>query len=124
MAQGPIFTGSYAINNTPLTTEPSTGKWMPRKILGFDGAGHPVYPATREYELNFDFIDMASFNQLQNFYVTVSATGTVVVDLPKFNDPNWTFISYSGCTLSELELSNYFMGFPSSVKLTIYKIVT
>ena len=124
MAQGSLFTGSYAINGTTFTTEPSSGKWMPRKILGFDGAGHPIYPATREYELDFDFIDMQSANQLINFYNTVSNTGTVTIDLPQFNRSDWSFVSYSGCTLGELEMSEYFMSYPSKAKLLVYKIIT
>ena len=43
----------YKISGTELIIQPTTGQWLPREAVGIDGNGHPVYPATREFELNW-----------------------------------------------------------------------
>lgn len=122
--QGSLYTGTYAINGTKFITEPTMGKWLPRSPLGFDGTGHPVYSATRKFQLDWDLIDEATMNQILNFYNSTSVTGTAVVDLPQFNRADYYYVSYSGCTLSEPTLAEYFVGYPGKVTLIINKIIT
>jgi hypothetical protein len=112
----------YKINNTLLLSQPETGRWVNRSDLGMDGAGHPVYPALREYELNWGYMDTAELYQLQSFYELVGNSGTVSVDLPEHAAGVYGFHTYSGCTLSEPQFSNYFEEHYSDVKLIIYKV--
>jgi len=115
--------GTYAINNTDLPTPPSTGRWMPRDFLGFDGNGHPDYVGVREFEMTWELISLEDAQQLQTFFDSLGVTGTAIVDLPKYRTP-WTFTSYTGCTLSEPEMDVFFEKHEVSVTLLIHRIVT
>ncbi len=122
-----MSTGTYALNGTDLIVQPTSGKWVPRPPLGIDGAGHPVYPLPREFELDWDLIDMDTFNQIQGFYNAVGNTGTIVATLPQYGAAQFSFVNYSGCTLGELEQSDSFFspdGWAQKVKLVIMNIVT
>lgn len=132
-----LITGSYNIYDhgvcVPLLTQPSSGQWMPRETLGVDGNGHAIYPALREFELTWDFMDLDTAHQLQDFYDDMEVTGTVVVDLPLFNSDSihhanlsdtYNFFSYSGCVLREPEFSQYFEYARGDVKLLIVRIRT
>ena len=116
----------YKINNTILLTQPTAGQWTPRESLGIDGNGHAIYPYMREFEMDWDLIDLDTSNQLQTFYDTVSNTGTVSVDLPYFNDvgATGTFQTYSGCVLREPEFGQYFEYYRENAKLLIVRIRT
>lgn len=117
-------TGTYAINGTVLTTPPSVGQWLPRESLGISGLGHPIYPAPREFQMQFELIDAPSFNQLQNLYQNASYTGTVVATLPQYGATPYEFFSYTGCVLYEPSYDAYFEEHYVGVKMTIGKIVT
>jgi len=116
--------GTYAINGTELTLQPTEGRWMPRESLGFTGDGHPDYVGVREFELTWQLISANDVNQLQNFFDALGITGTAVVDIPKYRDANYKFESYSGCTLSEPQMSSYFEKHETDVTLLIYGIIT
>lgn len=116
--------GTYAINNTDLTLQPTTGKWVERSQYGVDGAGHPIYSSFRSFELNWDLISPSQVKQLIDFYNTVSATGTVVACLPKWGDTDYVFFNYSGSTLGEPVVDTYFQGYLQSVKLLVLNIRT
>lgn len=122
MTQG--VTGSYAVNGTEITIQPTSGKWIPREPLGVDGNGHFIYPPYREFEMNWGLIDSDEANQLQNFFNSIGLTGTAIVDLPKYADLDYTFFSYSGCVLQEPSFGDYFTEHPMDVTLTITKIRT
>jgi hypothetical protein len=117
------FSGTYAVNGTNFLLQPSVGNWVVRNELGRDGNNKPIYPAIRDYELQWDLIDSASLNQLINMQ-QASVTGAVVVDLPKWGDANYLFYSYSGTVVDEPTVGEYFMGYSSSVKLILRNIRT
>jgi len=104
-----LSTGTYSVNGVDFIDQPSTGKWVPRKSLGYDGYGHPIYPAVYDFELDWDIISPSGFQQLENFYLS-SATGLVVVNLPQYGLNDFVFLPYSGCTLDEISVDTYFAG--------------
>lgn len=119
--------GSYAINDTDLFSQPTIGHWVPREVFGHDGIGRPVYPGVREYEMRWEILPIASFQQLQNFYEGVESAATCVVNLPKYNNAVFIFENYSGCTLGEPSINGgYFAedGYITDVTMTVKRIRT
>jgi len=116
-------TGTYSFNGTDLIDQPSTGKWLPRKSLGYDGQGHPIYPSVYDFEMDWDIISPAGFQQLENFYLN-SMTGTVVANLPKYGINDYVLIGYSGCTLDEVSVDTYYAGegYLMKTKLLVHKV--
>ncbi len=115
---------SYKVNGTTLLLQPTKGRWVEREKIGIDGAGHPVYPAVREFQLEWGAVDVVSFNQLYAFFSALSNTGTCVVDLPKWANSSWVFYSYTGCTLEEPMFSEFFEENYLDVTMTILGIRT
>lgn len=117
-------TGTYSINNTEFIDFPTSGKWLPRKALGYDGFGHPIYPNVYDFEIDWDLISPPGYQQIENFYLS-SRTGTMVVNLPIFGLNDLIFTQYSGCTLDEVTQDAYFAqeGWVSNLKLLVHKIV-
>lgn len=122
MTQG--ASGTYALNGTSLLLQPSTGRWVQRDSFGIDGAGHPIYPAVRDFELSWDLISIDDLQQINNAYNAVGNTGTVVVDLPRYGDVQYNFFSYSGCTLQEPTYDVYFERYVQNVKLLVMNVRT
>ncbi len=118
------YSGSYAIGGVELLLQPTSGKWVSRPTLGIGGSGHPIYPAVREFELQFILADPSDFNQLQVAFQNISNTGTAVVDLPQYGASTYLFYSYSGCVLHEPEASNYFNEYQTEVRWLISNIRT
>lgn len=118
------YSGSYAVNGSNLTLQPTEGQWIERTLLGTDGSGHPIYSGVRQFQLSFDLISPSDFNQLLLFYNAVGTTGTIVADLPQFNSPNYLFQSYSGCTLHEPVLGAFFEMYIQKATLLITNIRT
>ena len=116
--------GTYAIGGTDFTLQPTEGRWINKDILGMDGGGHPIYPSVRSFEVSWGLISASDLSQIIGFYNSVQNTGTVAVDLPKWNGSPYQFDRYSGCTLGEPEINQYFEGYTQEVKLLIYGIVT
>jgi hypothetical protein len=116
--------GTYAFNNTDLTLQPTEGKWTSRSEYGVDGGGHPVYSSFRNFVLTFDLISTPDAKQLIDFYNTVGNTGTIVACLPQWGDAEYKFKNYSGATLREPEVGEYFEGHFTSVNMTILNIRT
>lgn len=113
---------SIAINGTTLLTQPSDHHWVQRQSLGDDGNGHPIYPAPREYELDWDIIDVASYAQLQALYNAAGSTGTVVASLPQYAVTSYQNYNYSGCVLQEPFYDKYFEEYYMGVKMLIVSI--
>lgn len=114
----------YSINGTEITIPPTTGQWMPRNLIGIDGAGHPIYAGVREFEMRWQLVDQAEMNELQTFFNGVVTTGTAVVALPQYANTTYQFFSYSGCTLREPEWGTYFTQHPQDVVLLVTNIRT
>ncbi len=115
---------TYKINGTEFIEQPTQGGWVPRKELGIDGAGKPIYPGVREYSLSWNILSPTGMNQLQSFYQLQSVTGTVVADLPRYGYHEYTFFSYSGCTITEPSFTRYFAEYYLDVSITIRNIRT
>ena len=122
MGQG--ISGSFAVNGTNFLLPPTEYGWVTRDLIGVSGNAHPVYPAVRQFEMTWGFMDMASYAQLEGFYTAIQSTGTVVIDLPKFSTTPFQFQSYTGCTLKEPEVSKFFEQHVSGVNLLVIKIKT
>lgn len=114
----------YKINDIELALQPTTGRWLPRQQLGIDGNGHPVYPAFREFEMQWGLMGVSGSHQLQNFFETVVTTGSAVVDLPRYQDTTYNFFSYSGCALREPDWGRFFTEHQTNVTLLVTRIRT
>lgn len=99
---------TYKINGVELTTQPTTGRWMPRSPVGISGDGHPTYPRVREYELRWGVLDQSSVNQIQQMFDMIGVSGTIVVTLPMRTGTSYVYQEFSGCTLFEPERGTYF----------------
>ena len=115
--------GTYSVQGTDLTLQPTQGRWIERDILGTDGGAHPIYPTPREFELSWQLISPEDFFQLSTFYNTVSNTGSVAVDLPQFGANGYIFNRYSGCILQEPTFDNYFNGFLEGARMLVINVV-
>ena len=118
------LSGTYSLNGTELTLQPTSGNWEAKEIVGYDGNGRPIYPAIAEFTLNWDLISTSELKQLIDFYDYVSNTGSVVADLPKWGDNDYMFYSYSGTFPNRPTASTYFQGWVSGVKMSITNIRT
>jgi hypothetical protein len=106
MATG--LSGSYAINGTELSIQPTTGRWMPQSVVGINGNGIPIYPRVREFELRWNLSDPALVNTLRTYFNALQFTGTVALDLPQLESADYRFYRYSGCSLYQPERGAYF----------------
>lgn len=113
------LSGTYAVNGTDLSLPPTTGKWLDRASYGVDGNAHTVYSQYRDFELKWELISTDDASQIIGFYNQVGNTGTVTVCLPKWGDPTFTFYNYSGTTLVEPIVGEYYQGYIQSVTLVV-----
>lgn len=104
-----MTTGSFAINGTDLLIQPSEIKFVPRTTLAIDGAGHPIYSAIREIEIDYDIFDQATWKQLQDFYNGCGNTGSVVINAPSYAQGQFSYIAISGATMGEPEMGGDFL---------------
>lgn|SRR5574341_151018 len=118
------LSGSYAINNTNLTLQPTSGRWTERTSYGIDGGAHQVYSSIRSFELTWALISPSDAKQIIDFYNLVGNTGSVVATLPEWNNAEYLFRNYSGTTLQEPTVGEYFQGFIQEVKLLILNVRT
>lgn len=114
----------FKINGTSLTHQPTDHHWQERDSIGRDGNGRLIYPALREYELKWDFLDATEFNEIYTYFLAVGATGSVVASLPQYGNSTYQFYAYSGCILEEPEFSTYFENYYQGVRLLIARIRT
>lgn len=114
----------YKINNVAFTLQPEAGKWITRESVGIDGAGHPIYPAVREFEMRWSLMSASEFKQVQDAYNTIGNTGTCMVMLPEYGAATYTFKNYSGCTLREPEINEFFEEHVTGIFLLVLKIIT
>lgn len=114
--------GSYGVNGSDFTLQPTSGRWIPPSRLGITGDGHPIYPAIREFEIRWSLSSQSDLNQIQNFRELVLLTGTVSVDLPAYRGNSYVFQTYPGCTLYEPERGQYFDDYTSDFVLVVGNI--
>jgi len=117
-----MSTGTYQINDTDLTIQPTSGQWMGRDVLDLDGNGHPVYPTYYEFEMSWQLADMEQVKQLQDFFNLIGRTGTVSVNLPRYAYNPYIFRTYSGTVIHEPTYGSFFSERQSEVRLLISKI--
>ena len=118
----PGSSGTYAINGTDFTLQPTSGRWMPRSPVGITGDGHPIYPAIYEFEIRWSLSSQEDLYQIQNFRDAVVLTGTINVDLPAYRGSSYVFQTYTGCTLYEPERGQYFNEHTSDFRLIVGNI--
>jgi hypothetical protein len=111
--------GSYGINGTDFTLQPTSGRWIPQSVEGTTGDGHPIYPAVHEYEIRWSLSSQADLNQIQTFRDAVVLTGTASVDLPAYRGANYVFQTYTGCSLYEPDRGQYFVEHTSEFVLIV-----
>ena len=118
-----MATGTYAVNNVAFTLLQTSGKWSSRSPIGITGDGHEVYGRTHDFECRWQLSTQASIFQLNNYFLAIGITGTVVVSLPEYGSLAYEFRNYSGCILSELQRNDYFADHTTDVRLLIRGIV-
>ena len=116
--------GTFGINGTDFTLQPTSGRWMPQSVAGITGDGHPIYPAVHEFEIRWSLSPQDDLNQIQNFRDLVVLTGTASVDLPAYRGANYVFQTYTGCTLYEPDRGQYFNENTTEFVLIISNIHT
>lgn len=115
---------TYAINGVSLTLQPTRGQWMPRTVLGIDGNGKAVYAPYRQFQMSFDLTSQSDFDELRTYFDSLSVTGSLIVDLPRWDTTTYGFRSYTGCLIREPEGANYFTKYKQNVTLLITNIRT
>ena len=118
------YTGSFAINGTNLSLQPTEFRWVDKDLLGKDGQGRPVYPSIGEFEMSWGLMSNSELKQLIDFSNAILSTGTAVVDLPKWGHPDYYFYSYSGTFITAPSVGAYFNTYVTNVKLTVTNIGT
>jgi hypothetical protein len=115
---------TFKINGTALSRFPTNHRWINQDAIGATGDGHPMYPAYREYELEFDFATPSEFNEFVTFYNGIGITGTISADLPEYGTSSYTFRTYSGIVMSQPEYGNFFEQHYQSARLLLVRIRT
>lgn len=115
---------TYKINGVEMTLQPTTGRWVPKQLVGITGDGHHVYPSIREFEMRWQLGSPSDVDQLVTWFETQVLTGTLVVTLPQWHRSSYTFYDYTGCTMSEPEFDVYFNENITNVALVIRNITT
>lgn len=113
---------TYKINGTAIALQPTSGMWQDREELDIDGNGHSIYPAVREFELQWDLMSMSEFYQIENFYNNQGTTGTVVSELPCWLSGTYTFFGFTGTVLRDPIVGEYFEQYVKDVSMLIANI--
>lgn len=116
------YSGSYGVNGTAIALPPTTGQWEAKDIIGVDGNGHPIYSAYGEFTLSWGLMPTSNFKQLNDWYITVSNTGTVVAELPKYGDVDYLYYAYSGTIINRPTVGSYFAEHVTDVRIIISRI--
>lgn len=116
---------TYKISGVDISIEPTSGRWLPREQVGLDGNGKPVYSPYRRFEITWSLITPAQYSELIGYFDNLAVTGSLIVDLPKFDNPStYAFTSYTGCFVQEPEAGLYFSEHQTSVRLLVTHIRT
>jgi hypothetical protein len=115
---------TYKLNNVQLDPQPTTGRWLERELIGLTGDGRPVYEPTRQFEMEFNLLSATGYSVLQDNWLTIDVTGTLVIDLPKYGSATYEFRSYSGCFIHEPNSGPYFTEHRFDTRLLVTNIIT
>jgi len=113
-----------AINGYVYEHQPTDHHWIARDPVGIDGNGVAVYPAYRQYEIKFDFLDTDEWNNTYQSFLQQGVTGTLTAVLPKWNATPYQWYTYSGVQIREMEYGGWFQNYYQDVRLLIVKILT
>lgn len=113
---------TYKLNGTEIP-QPTTGRWLPIPVLGKTGRGYPIYPQVAQFELRWNLSSVPDADQVRDFWTSVSLTGSVVVDLPRWNGSTYAFYSYTGCSLYRPEWNAYFSEHITDIVMIVGNIV-
>jgi len=115
---------TYKIGGTELDPQPTTGRWISRRTTGIDGNGRPIYEPTRKFEIQWGLLNPEEYDDMQDHWLSIGTTGSLVVDLPMYTTGTYTFQSYTGCYVYEPDPGEFFSGHYKNVKLLITNVVT
>lgn len=118
------YSGSFGVNGTNFILPPSQFGWSERQEFGEDGGGHPIYSAYRSFDISWELCHPNDMKQILDAYALCSTTGTVSFDLPQWAADGYKFATYSGCTMKEPAMGNYFNEYIQNVKLRIQMVRT
>lgn len=121
-----MTTNAFTINGVAFTRQPTNHRWRNQDTLGISGDGHAMYPAYREYELEFDFSTQAEFYDFNTYWQSVGQTGTVVVELPEHptTASTYGFREYSGVVVNQPEYQSFFENYYGSGRILLTRIRT
>lgn len=114
----------YKLNGIDLDPQPTEGVWLPRDLIGVDGAGRSIYAPTRQFEMNFNLLSATGYSVLQNNFESIAATGTTIVDLPRYGASEYAFQSYTGCYVQEPQAGPYFTQYHQDARILVTNIIT
>ncbi len=117
-----MSTGTYKINDIVLDTQPTTGRWSPRSVLGKTGDNRSILPALRKFVMRWQLADATCVKQIYDVWNAQGATGTSSVSLPELGAEPYEFLTFSGVFLEEPEVSHYFQEHQSNVILRVSRI--
>ena len=116
------YSGSFAVNGTRFLLQPTTAGWVDRDEIGIDGNGHPIYASNRQFIMKWGLAHPNDVKQLIDIYKILGSTGTAVFDLPEWGESDYIFESYTGCTMQEPKVGEYFNGYITDVSLFLIKV--
>ena len=114
----------YQINGTGIPIDPTEGRWMDQDIVGIDGNGRAIYASPREFEMRWGLLSPGQVWQLQDWWQTIGATGTITAALPRYAWPVYEFYTYTGVYIQQPRLDVYFTEHLTDVALLITNIRT
>lgn len=115
---------TYKLNGTALDPQPTEGTWLPRELIGLDGNGRAIYEPLRQFEMRFGLLSATGYNALQENFLAIASTGTVIVDLPRYGWANYEFTSYTGCHIQEPTAGSYFTEYHQETRILVTHIDT
>lgn len=107
-------------NGTGLMLQPTTAGWLEQDSLGTNGFGQNVYPALREFQMEFNLTSQGEWFELRNYFRMVSVTGTLVATLPDIDANTFQYKNYSGVILRQPVMQEYFAEeYSASIRLVL-----
>jgi len=121
----------YRINGRVIQ-EPTSGQWLSRSMLDVQGDNRPIYGPVRAFQLRWQIDSYQQWSLLVAVFNELQSSGTAVVTLPAYpyepypqaTGTVYAFREYSGCTLGEPVIGEFFDGYPQDIELLIANIVT